>query len=89
MILYTPIPEEVVLSSPGALGVGGAVAGKEERAFREIRLSVGRTLVVEDADSETSRVVRLISTNPSDYLLEGFQPGTVFRRVSPPANAAL
>lgn len=75
-----------MLSSPGALGVTGATNAGQEPAFREIRLSAERTLVVEDVDSETSRVVRLISTNPLDYLLEEFRPGTILRRVSPPAN---
>jgi hypothetical protein len=83
MILYTPVPEEVVLSSPGVLGIGGTPSGEGEPAFREIRLSNGRTLVVEDIDSEASRVVRLISTDPSDYLVEGFQPGAILRRAAP------
>jgi hypothetical protein len=65
VILWTPIPMEVVL------------AGMEDSpAYLEVEYN-GRTLLLENIVHNQYKIVRLISTNPEEYLRNDNQPGTV------------
>lgn len=61
--LYTPMPLE-------------AVYGWENKTpqYQELEMG-GAKLLVEPMGMDKCRVVRLISTNPADYLRNEFQPG--------------
>ncbi|MGE5578837.1 MAG: YlzJ-like family protein [Bacillota bacterium] len=63
MVLYSIYPPEVVL---------GQVENPEPRFFT-VELD-GRTLVLEMKDGR-AQIVRLLSTNPRDYLDSRWQPG--------------
>lgn len=65
MILYTPMQLELVF------------AGMEEQQVsteREVVIN-NSTLIVKDSSPGKARVVRLISTNPYDYLKPEYMPG--------------
>lgn len=64
-IIYTPLPIELVLEG----------IDKDGPPYQELEVG-GAKLLVEQVNTDTCRVVRLISTNPADYLKEEFQPGT-------------
>ncbi|WP_031514465.1 YlzJ-like family protein [Desulfofalx alkaliphila] len=66
MILYTPMQLELVLE-----GIEPQFNNKQ----REVKIG-SSTLIVEDSAWGSSRVVRLISTNPNDYLNPRYTPGT-------------
>lgn len=65
MILYTPLPLELVLEG-----------FDQPREYREIKID-GVTMVVEKINDHQSRIVRLISTNPNDFLSPKYQPGSI------------
>ncbi len=65
MVLYTVIPIEDVLNEPGAPAAQAEVAWE------------GRRLLVEPLQGGVGRVVRLISTDPLDYLDPRWQPGAI------------
>lgn len=66
MILYSPMVPELVWEG----------AEEYRPVFKEIK--VGRmTLVVEPLTFTQARVVRLISTDPADYLYSPYQPGKI------------
>jgi len=67
-ILYTPLPLELVLDG----------IDKEGPQYQEIEVA-GAKLMVEQTGISQGRVVRLLSTDPRDYLLEQYQPGTEIR----------
>ncbi len=69
-ILYTPLPIEQVLEG----------IDKDGRQYQEIDIG-GVKLLVEQQSLESARVVRLISSNPMDYLNSKFQPGTELKFV--------
>ncbi len=46
--------------------------------YRELNVG-GAKLLVEPVGMDSCRVVRLISTNPADYLKDEFQPGSELR----------
>jgi len=65
VILYTPMQLELVF------------AGMEEQQVsteREVVIN-NSTLIVKDSSPGKARVVRLISTNPYDYLKPEYMPG--------------
>ena len=65
-MLYTPMPLELVL------------AGSDD--FRPVYEEVsirGRKVLLEKKDATHARVVRIISTNPSDFLDPSLFPGAV------------
>lgn len=69
-VLYTPLAPEVVL------------AGMDQEIVPYQELSVGGVkMLVEQAGPNQCRVVRLLSTNPQDYLRAEFQPGTMMNFV--------
>ncbi len=63
MIIYTPIPPE------GLFGMTDSTA-----SYTELEVN-GARLVVEQTGMNQCRVVRLISTDPNDYLKAEYQPG--------------
>lgn len=69
MIIHTIIPLHVVADG---------MMKREEKEYIEIE-DEGRTIVIEPLSGVRGRIVRLISTRPSDYLDPALQPGqTVF-----------
>lgn len=75
IILYTPLPEEIVLSSPEALGISDPAKHEIRETLREIRLPRGGKLIVQDLEANQSKIIRLVSTDPMDYLRTDWQPG--------------
>lgn len=69
MILYTMLPTEAVLSDENELN---DYVNKQ----RYVDLD-GRHFVVDPISEQEWRIVRLISSNPQDYLDEHYQPGKV------------
>ncbi|HHX94245.1 MAG TPA: ribonuclease [Clostridia bacterium] len=63
MILYTPVPVDYLLSLSG-----------KERNFKEIPYG-DATIVAEVMEEGTYQVVRVISSNPDDYMNPELQPG--------------
>lgn len=63
MILYTPVPVDYLLSLSG-----------KERNFKEIPYG-DATIVAEVMEEGTHQVVRVISSNPDDYMNPELQPG--------------
>ncbi len=79
MILYTIMPLELVME-----GMGNQETSQERR---EIEIEVeGRKLVVQPQSATEGRVVRLLSTNPEDYLKGEWQPGSLIRFSPRPDN---
>jgi hypothetical protein len=62
VILYTPLPLEVVMGS------------RDERSFLEFRRGP-MVLLVEPLDHRQGRLMAVVSTDPSHFLLKGLQPG--------------
>lgn len=69
-VLYTPLAPEVVLAG----------MDNEMASYQELEVG-GVKMLVEQAGPNQCRVVRLLSTNPRDYLREEFQPGTMVNMV--------
>lgn len=68
MILYTPVPIESVLNQ------------NEDTTYEYFELDYhGVTLVMEPIDSYQAKIVRLISSNPNDYLNPSYTPGNILR----------
>ncbi|SDF76421.1 YlzJ-like family protein [Sporolituus thermophilus] len=65
MILWTVMPLEIVLEGLDA-----------QPNYEEIDYN-GLTVVVERLSPVQCRVIRIISTDPQDYLRSDLQPGTV------------
>lgn len=64
MVIYTPVPVEALTQSP-----------EEERRFTEIPF--GDAVILAEVTPEGNcKVVRLISSNPDDFLNPDFQPGS-------------
>lgn len=64
MLLWTIMPEETVLDGYD-----------RPRHYREI-VSGGRKLIVERGEDGTTNVVQLLSSNPQDFLMPEFFPGS-------------
>jgi len=65
MILYTPLPLEFVLEGL-----------EKERIYQEVEID-GQTMIVEKLNDRESKIEKLISSNPFDYLNPSWQPGTI------------
>lgn len=66
MILWTPLPAELVLDGLDA----------PPRPAMEVR-SGGRLFVLQPITGTQARLVRLVSSDPADYLNPMFQPGRI------------
>ncbi|HHY04530.1 MAG TPA: hypothetical protein GX534_05030 [Thermoanaerobacterales bacterium] len=63
MLLYTTMPMEIVLENL-----------EKEYEFKELDMGNSK-LVIEQTGINTGRIVRLISSDPQDYLNPKFTPG--------------
>lgn len=68
MIIWTVMPEEMVLEN---------IQVQQSPHYEEIEYG-GTKLMVERMSSSQCRIVRILSSNPQDYLRPEFQPGVVF-----------
>ncbi len=66
MVLWTVMPDEVIF------------AQDYSPVFEDVEIA-GTRMLVEKTAGDEYRVVRLLSTDPQDYLRNDIQPGTVFR----------
>ncbi len=66
MIIWTPLPLELVLDGLDA----------PPHKVAEIR-HLGRILLVEPISATQARIVRVISSDPADYLDASIEPGRV------------
>ncbi|HAA89540.1 MAG: Uncharacterized protein XD63_1264 [Thermoanaerobacterales bacterium 50_218] len=64
MILYTPIPPELIWERQN----------QETATYQEVQYS-GITLLVQQGDNGSGKIVRIISSNPYAYLIPELQPG--------------
>jgi hypothetical protein len=69
MIIYTPLYLELVLEG---------LEDMKELKTRQVELD-GVPLVIEDTGPGQGKVVKLLSTNPKDYLRADLSPGTVIK----------
>ena len=65
MILWSIVPPDIIFSDVNI-----------EPIYEEVEYS-GLKCVVEKINSAQCRIVRLLTTNPSDYLRNELQPGTI------------
>jgi hypothetical protein len=65
MILWTIMPEELVFSQEA-----------NPSPYEEIEFS-GAKMMVEKVSVTQCRIVRILSSDPADYLRQDIQPGTV------------
>lgn len=68
MVLWTIIPHEVVFSSEEWIP-----------QYREVELD-GRIVLTEKVGFDQSRIVKVVSTCPDDFLRPEFQPGYLLRQ---------
>lgn len=68
MILYTVVPLEDVLE-----GIESEPAPSQELVLNGLQMEV------EPLDNFQAKVVRVISSNPADYLHPEYQPGSIVR----------
>lgn len=73
MILYTPLPLELVTEGLHEMKVP---------VLREIEIN-GVRMIVQDEGEGKARVVRLLSTRPKDYLQLEFSPGSIINYNKP------
>lgn len=66
MILWTIVPEEVVYADPN----------QPNPAYEEIEYD-GKKVVAQKISQNEFRIVRLLTTDPSHYLRNELQPGSV------------
>ncbi len=66
MILWTIVPEEVVYADPN----------QTNPTYEEIEYA-GQKIMAQKISQSEFRVVRLLTTDPSNYLRNELQPGTV------------
>lgn len=69
MILWTAMPLELVLGDYDPAQT--TPSPQVEVKYKD------RTVIIEPLGLNKGKVLRLISTDPADYLLEDFQPGMV------------
>ncbi len=70
MILYTPMQLELVLEG---------FDKTKYPSYREIQYK-GVSVLVEEADFGKQRIVKLLSTDPFDYLKPEMAPGSIIER---------
>lgn len=68
-MLYTIIPEDVVLENMDKITACKDIAYK------------GRRLLVQPCDHNRYQIVQLISSDPNDFLLPEFAPGSIISGV--------
>lgn len=66
MTLWTIVPEEVIFG----------LQNQDPATYEELECA-GQRVMAEKLAQNQYRVVRLLTTNPTDYLHDNLQPGTV------------
>lgn len=66
-ILYTPVPQEAILMQ----------AWGESPELVEVEIGDNKRILVSPIDQRRGRVVRLLSTDPDDYLDYRWEPGSI------------
>lgn len=66
-ILYTPVPPEAILMQ----------AWGESPELVEVEIGDKKRILVSPIDQRRGRVVRLLSTDPDDYLDYRWEPGSI------------
>lgn len=79
MILYTPMPLELVTEG---------LEKMKQPAVRAV-IYAGVPLLLEDAGAGTGKVVRLLSTEPQDYLRADLFPGAEIKYFFPDGNSMI
>ncbi|HEX6923526.1 MAG TPA: YlzJ-like family protein [Bacillales bacterium] len=69
MILYTVLPDQAVLSGEDEI---------EEHAKKQRYIEIGgRQVLIETVSDTECKIIRLISSDPQDYLNSRYQPGNI------------
>lgn len=68
MVLWTIIPAELVFQEQNAV--------EQSPVYEEVDLA-GKKVIVERCSPNQSKIIRLISTCPEDYMTAELQPGTM------------
>lgn len=68
MALWTVVPVETLL-----------VNDQNSANYREINYT-GIDLLIEDIAENKCKVIRILSTNPDDFLMDDLQPGAILNR---------
>lgn len=66
MILYTTVPHDLIFQTPES----------EYHKQRVVDVD-GVQLLVQETSSKDYQVVRVLSTNPNDYLTDKYTPGSI------------
>ena len=51
-----------------------------EPEYKEIKLSDSVNMIVEDINKEEVKIVKLISSDPQDYLNDEYSPGSIIKK---------
>lgn len=68
MVLWTIMPSELIFQEQNTM--------EKSPVYEEVDLE-GKKVIVERCSPNQSKIVRIISTCPEDYMLEELQPGTM------------
>jgi len=66
MILYTTMPQEMIFP----------INDEDYKKQKVVQIN-GVSLLVTEYDSMRYQIVRLLSSNPKDFLIESFMPGQI------------
>ncbi|MQR88771.1 hypothetical protein GFV16_23175 [Bacillus megaterium] len=67
MILYTMMPQELIFQQ----------SYQQEQSQPKLINHNGIPVVVEENEQKQQQIVRILSTNPQDYLNENYYPGQI------------
>ncbi|CAH0153043.1 MULTISPECIES: YlzJ-like family protein [Priestia] len=67
MILYTMMPQELIFQQ----------SYQQEQSQPKLINHNGIPVIVEENEQKQQQIVRILSTNPQDYLNENYYPGQI------------
>ncbi|MGB9813570.1 MAG: YlzJ-like family protein [Thermovenabulum sp.] len=67
MILYTTMPMEIIMEGFDKVNIN----------YKEINVKENLRLIIEPIDNFSAKVIRIISSDPMDYLNPEYQPGNI------------
>ncbi|MDO6847460.1 YlzJ-like family protein [Priestia megaterium] len=67
MILYTMMPQELIFQQ----------SYQQEQSQPKLVNHNGIPVIVEENEQKQQQIVRILSTNPQDYLNENYYPGQI------------
>ncbi|MBY0004554.1 YlzJ-like family protein [Priestia aryabhattai] len=67
MILYTMMPQELIFQQ----------SYRQEQSQPKLINHNGIPVIVEENEQKQQQIVRVLSTNPQDYLNENYYPGQI------------